>query len=366
MRKIEIVEIENNLLNFFTPAVITAAGFFLWNLFAWPLHLIELDILQIPLGIESYLLDAIIINCSGFLVFLIAFFVFIPRLNVLDADYKEINKSSFIIVLLVFCFAMCYRFLLTVLFDSLGIELFDAMPEFVFSFDLFYDPLFLFFFIIYFVLVTPLFTEIIYRRTVIPLLEDRGLSPFQAVIFSSFGFCLFHLPRFVTNPNFQANMYWFISTFIFGFATGVIYMYTRNIVFPLIYSIIYFSYRLTYTFSIAFDDLFYSLIHNILNFGVLIVGLAVTGYIVWSFIQKPNPEWIKVIKKPSVPQVGRGVVGFLIISSILVGLQILIPNLIDNSFDNNNPVNILLNSIFYLLVFSIPFWLTITSEYAQY
>ena len=136
------------------------------------------------------------INISFFhcLILFIALFVFIPRLNVFDADYKEVNKSGFIIVLLVFCFAMCYRFLLTVLFDFLKIQLYDAMPSFVCSYSKFYDPFFLYFFIIYFVIVTPLFTEIIYRRTVIPLLEDRGLSPFHAVIVSSFGFCLFHLP----------------------------------------------------------------------------------------------------------------------------------------------------------------------------
>jgi hypothetical protein len=41
MRKLEIVEIENSFLNFFTPAMIIATGFFLYNLFVYPLLILQ-------------------------------------------------------------------------------------------------------------------------------------------------------------------------------------------------------------------------------------------------------------------------------------------------------------------------------------
>ena len=54
MPKLEIVEIENSYLNFFTPAIIVAAGYFLFNLIAWPLLFVGQFILSLNiLGAQS-------------------------------------------------------------------------------------------------------------------------------------------------------------------------------------------------------------------------------------------------------------------------------------------------------------------------
>ncbi|MHA2246970.1 MAG: CPBP family glutamic-type intramembrane protease [Candidatus Hodarchaeales archaeon] len=369
MKKIEIVEIENSYLNFFTPAIMIAAGFFLWNLLMWPLSILNLYSEQ--LDIEIYLLNVILEIFSGLLVCLIVYYIFIPHLNVLDADYQRIKSIGLIIVFLVFGLAIFYRLLVTIIFESIGTNIYSVGPWFVFSDRLFHDPRFTILFLIYTLIVFPLFSELVFRRTVIPLLEDRGLSPFHAVLMSSFGFCLLDLPYYVTNPNILANLFWFISTFIFGFATGVIYIFTRNVIFSIIYVIMYTTYRLTNTFGYIFNTNFFFLLRDLFHLAVIPVGLALTGLLIWNFVIKPTPEWIKVIKYPSVPNIRRGTIGFLIISFILVYIQIYVPTTIENFIQEFKKIelillNILLHSIYYLIVFSIPIWLTTKSEYTQY
>lgn len=365
MRKLEIIEIENSYLNFFTPAVIVAVGYFLWNLIIWPLTIFHHYNFG-GINIDSDIFNAILAILSGLLVGLIVYFVFIPRLNVLDVDYKKPDKIGFIIVLFVFGFVIFYRFLMTVLFEFFGTEIYFTMPWFVWNNDLLLDSQFMVLFLIYQLIINPLFTELVYRRTVIPLLEDRGLSPFSAVIISSFGHCLFSLPYYIYNPNYLANLYWFMSTFIFGFATGIIYILTRNVLFPILYATLYYVYRLTDGLGEAFNNDFLLITRDLIHFSVILVGLAITGYIIWNLVNKFDPEWIKLIKCPSVPHVKRGIIGFLVISFILVGSQILVTTIIDNLTKLADLGNIFSHAIFYLIAFSIPFWLTITSEYAQY
>lgn len=302
-------------------------------------------------------------NLSGFLVCVVVYFIFIPRLKVLDADYKKASSVSLFIILLVFWTVIFFRLLLTATVELFGVKIETPFPGFLNSYIQLLDPIFMLFFLLYQLIILPLFTELVYRRTVIPLLEDRGLSSFHAVILSSLGFCFLYLPYYFQTLNTLNNLYWFASTFLFGFATGIIYILTRNILFPILYAIFYHAYRLTDTLGSYFGNEILLLIQNLTNYVTLLAGLVVITYIILKLIGSKSPvNWVNIIKMRSVPNIKRGVIGFFIISLGLTGIQLLMI-LIHKILTYSE--YFIVNTVFYLVAFTIPFWLIIKTEYAQ-
>ncbi len=364
MKKLTIVEIENSYLNFFTSAVCIAAGLFLYSLIAWPLSLLEWVFYIFKINVNFKLMPLILQNLSGALVCVVVYFVFIPRLKVLDADYKKASGVSLFIVLLVFWTVIFFRILLTTTFEVFNVKIEAPFPGFLKSYDQLRNPLFLSFLLMYQLFISPLFTELVYRRTVIPLLEDRGLSPLHAVILSGLGFCFLYLPTYLQTSNPFNSLYWFISTFLFGFATGIIYILTRNILFPILYAAFYHAYRLTDTLGSYFGNELLLTIQNLANYVTLLAGLVVIPYVILKLIVLKSPaNWVNILKMRSVANIKRGVAGFFSISLGLTGIQLLmIPIHKLLTFSEY----FIVNTLFYLVAFTIPFWLIITTEYAQY
>ena len=100
MRKIEIIEIENSFLNFFTPAVLVPVSYFLFNLIAWPSLFLRYLITQSGTDIDLNLVHSVFsilfmsLTCS----ILYYILIYLPRLKVHDSDYKKPSKLSFWIV----------------------------------------------------------------------------------------------------------------------------------------------------------------------------------------------------------------------------------------------------------------------------
>ncbi len=380
MRKIEIIEIENSYLNFFTPTVIIAIGYFLYSLIVYPLVIIQwlsyenkID----PTMIDLYTL--MIPNITCLLIVLFVYFVVIPRLNVVDATYRPISKVSLQIFLLVFFVVVSFRILITYFFDSLGVSTETPSPWYLGekSYALLFDPIFLFLFLIYQLGLNPIFVQLMFRRTAIPLMEDRGLSPFIAVLLSSFGFCLLDLPFYLnimfSGSNFLIVVYWTISTFLYGFGTGIIYVLSRNIKLSILYASSYQIYRIVQILNqYPGKTLEYS-VRFLLEFYIVLIGLISLIIIIW-VLSKSNKvsEWISILKKPSVPNISRGIIGFFVFSFLFALIHYLISTIIEEVAYNKQlmiakyPDIFILYSIFYLIIFSIPFFLTITSEYSRY
>jgi len=367
VKKFNIVEIENSYLNFFTPAVIIATGIFLSNLFSWPASFLYWIIDISDMNVNLDLVKALVANINGVLICLIVYFVFIPHLKVKDVTFRDSNIESFYVVLPVFLIIIFFRIILTFLFEQSGSTIYLMSPWFLSSYSLLLDPSVLILFILYQFFIIPVYTELLYRRTVIPLLEDRGLSPLLAVVLSSLGFCLLFLPEYLATSNYMGTLYWFGSTFLFGLATGFIYIITRNILFPILYAAIYYVYRFTYDFGTFFRDKNLLFIHLFLNIIILIIGFMILIFIIWHLVNREShSRWVNIIKTPSASKITRGVIGYFIISVILVSIHLIAKEYIASSTSSNILGAFIFNTAFYLLAFSIPFWLTITSEYAQY
>ncbi len=369
MRRLQIVEIENSYLNFFTPAVIIAAGFFLFDLILWPLRILQWLTYELEIPLDYDLYSLLIPNISAFLICLIVYFVFIPRLNVLDADSRQVNRTGFVVVSGLFLCAIFFRILLMVSYGYLGVRINFYEFEFPFYISSYYqlsNPVLLSLFFLYRLIALPLFLELIYRRTVIPLMEDRGLSPFHAVILSSVGFIFVFLPDFIRIPNLLGNIFWIWSTFLFGLATGTIYILTRNVIFSILYNALYHAYRLVGEFGYFFQDQLLILILTIINVLVVIGGAILIIYIIVTILNTHTDlNWVSIIKQRSVPNITLGTIGFFIIALVLIGIQVIVTTLINTFALRVYPDFLILYSIFYLIIFSIPFLLTITSEYSQ-
>ncbi|MFX1506555.1 MAG: hypothetical protein ACFFDC_10610, partial [Promethearchaeota archaeon] len=82
--------------------------------------------------------------------------------------------------------------------------------------------------------------------------------------------------------------------------------------------------------------------------------------------KESSQKWVSIIKTHSAPKIGRGIIGYFFISVVLVIIQIFISNIIHTLFSSDIFLIFAAYTLFYFIAFSIPFWLSITSEYAQY
>jgi len=83
------------------------------------------------------------------------------------------------------------------------------------------------------VIGAPLFEELVYRRLLIPLLEERGMTSEGAVMASSIFFTLLHVPADLIQGNITGTVLHISSVVIIGFAVGISYIRTRNVIYPI-------------------------------------------------------------------------------------------------------------------------------------
>ncbi|MHA2307277.1 MAG: hypothetical protein ACXACU_18005 [Candidatus Hodarchaeales archaeon] len=367
-------------MNFFTPTVIIATGHFLYNLFIYPLVIIQWLSYENKIDLSMIDIYTIMIpNITCLLSVLFVYYIIMPRLNVLDAEYQPGRQNSIYIFLVVFFIFVTFRIIVTLFFNTLGVPTGSSSPWYlgIKSYSLLTEPIFLIFFLSYQLLLNPLFTQLLFRRTVIPLMEDRGLSPFLAVILSSIGFTLLDLPFYIDlvlsgNSIFIA-VYWTFSTYLYGLGTGIIYVLTRNIKFSFLYASAYQLYKMILVFDKYFKkELIYSF-KFLTEFYIILVGIIVLFYLLWSLVSRTYVQTtVSILKRSSVPNISRGVLGFLILSILFAVLHHIISEIIDLTTFNselmipNYPDIFILYTVFYLIIFSVPFWITTKSEYTQY
>ncbi|MFX0182857.1 MAG: type II CAAX prenyl endopeptidase Rce1 family protein [Candidatus Hodarchaeota archaeon] len=370
MRKIEIVEIENSFLNFFTPAVLVAISYFFFNLIGWPsiyiLHLLENN--PSIITIDLNLVKLLIYNGFFTLICFSLYYLLIyhPRLKVSDAEFKGFSKYSLYIAISFFFLMILSETIITtiyeIFFSSLEINFSSFIPPEV----LFDNPFYMLLFLIYDIILVTLFIEFVYRRALIPMLEDRGLSPFHAVILAALGSSFIDLPGYALNPNHPVDIYSFCLSIFIGLCAGLIYVSTRNIFFPIV-SVI--CYQVFSTFGlIAPEELL--AIYESLNILLLVISFGIIIIIIYGMLNPSrSPKWLRIIKQPSSPFVMRGVSGFFIISLGLLTLQTIVAKIGRILFvpvrGDVFPEYFIYISIFYAIAFTIPFFLTISTEWAS-
>ncbi|MHA2031985.1 MAG: CPBP family glutamic-type intramembrane protease, partial [Candidatus Kariarchaeaceae archaeon] len=195
-------------------------------------------------------------------------------------------------------------------------------------------------------LVATIFTELLYRRIAIPLLEDRGVSPLLAVILASLGNAFIDIPGLLIS---SAPLTSFVSVmggkFLEGIFLGVTYILTRNILYSIALGFIIETWELL-------PKLFYDL--------APLIAILVIFFFLLYFTLKPDlqdltvKKWKSIIKRKSAPQMTRGIIGYFLISIGLLLVQYFTVVIYAQVI-----------TIVYFFIFLIPFWLIISTEYAR-
>ncbi|MFX0016011.1 MAG: lysostaphin resistance A-like protein [Promethearchaeota archaeon] len=351
--------------NFSTPAIIAAFYLSLQFLVEFAVAFL---LFVIKLTNDIVTSKLLVLITSQIICTMIFIFIIIPFLEVKDVEFNSISYNSFFTFITVFC--LFWAVLIPI---TLGLSVISNISDI--EVDIFRNALplskdpsrSLFSIIIWLIAGTlgvAIFLEYLYRRTLIPLLEKRGMSPFSAVLTSSCAFALVNIPSilgfqitFLRESN-LLNIYLsrydlvgsllyslnlFITTFLLGIACGIVYILTRNIIFSIL--IHCFGILPYYLLELFTDNGIFLSVLGLLIIMVNISGLFITLYTLHSvFIASSQAIWITILKKKSIVDINRGLVGFFIIFLvIIVNIVVFIGLLAEHA---PIPVTLLFNIIF--------------------
>ncbi len=327
-----ISEIENSFLMFFTPAILVAGIYFLFNLLAWPLGYIRNELMNYFMRHDEFF-KFILHSADYIIVFsilvIVFFFIFVPKLKIRIVEPLK--------------FTISYRwgFILLSSLISMGMGIFystyflgkllnrNTLPEFLYQikFTQFFDPLFFLLFFLYSLVFTPLFSEFTFRRTIIPLCEDRGLSPFHSVILAAFGTAMIGIPPIILAALAGTDSLQLLIQFgrdvLIASIAGILYIFTRKIIFPLLFQSAINLYMIFGQFGYYYSNSSFQIIFDFMGIlsilGILFLGLFLLSYKVRT--RFPINEWFKIMKKPSAQYIVKGISGFFGISLFLLLIQ---------------------------------------------
>jgi membrane protease YdiL (CAAX protease family) len=229
------------------------------------------------------------------------------------------------------------------------------------------DSLYFLAFIFYDIILFAIFEEIVFRRALIPTLEDRGSSPFNAVLLAALGSAFIDLPAIFLIPNYPYDVYSFSMVVIRGICAGLIYIATRNIIFPIIFTTVFYINRsLGFFLHGTASD-----VYELLNIVLPLLGVILIVYVLFTLIgKKETPKLLKILRIRSSSKMFKGVIGFLGISLGLLAIQTIVVKtgriLFDTELNGPFPEYFIYICIFYAIAFSIPFFLTISTQWAKH
>lgn len=296
--------------------------------------------------------------------------VIIPFLKIRNTEFKPLSRTSFFKLIAIICLFWAIMIPMTLGFSFLSntcdmdANIYkDALPL---SKDQISNLFIIFLWLAAVTLGTAIFKEYLYRRTLIPLLEERSMSPFTAITISSLVFAFIEIPYalgiqitivehsnhlniYLSRYNLLGSLFYafylFSSAFILGMACGITYILTRNITLSVI--IHCFGILPYYLISLLIATNNEPLLALI---GIIIIimnisGLFIVLYGLWFHYQlSPDAEWLTILKKKSSADIKRGLVGFLaIFLGIVIHLTIFLGLLAEHA---PIPVTVMFHIIF--------------------
>jgi membrane protease YdiL (CAAX protease family) len=187
--------------------------------------------------------------------------------------------------------------------------------------------------LIYFLPLTigaSVYEELIYRRLLIPLLEQRGMSPSPAILSSSLLFALAHLPDDLISANPTGTIMHISAVFFIGISLGLIYVITRNVLYSmLLHGILNFiSFSGPLVNLIANSTL--TLTYNIVYWAIFIVGIGILIFGLWQYLRRQDAEWVILIRERQTNPILFGSIGFLVIGTVSIFVPSLIQTVVVN------------------------------------
>ncbi len=301
-----------------------------------------LIIFLLPFSLDIFLARMIVSFFSSILGIFFIYFILIRLLRLdIDKTQQLPPLRSLKWVVIIFSLLWMSISLITIILDGISSILGRKLPLFT-GFD--YLPvtntdniLIVLFWLLSSTVILASFKEIWYRRTLIPLLEKRGVSTSLSLLSISFLYGLLNtlvelglevrlfqteLFSFATMQDSGTTLFHglhlFIYTFLISLACGTIYIITRNVLYLIIvHSLINLLILLSFfipVLNIQILELAFSIITILLIIGGLFIIL---NSIIHQIPSLPSIiDWNRVIPKFSSKQVNRKFIGFLFFSTL--------------------------------------------------
>jgi hypothetical protein len=151
----------------------------------------------------------------------------------------------------------------------------------------------------------------------IPLLEERGMAPFVAVVASSLIFTFGHLPNDLINGNLAGAVIHMWNVLVIGFVLGLTYILTRNIIFSMIIHGLLNFVSFAGPLILVMENVVLMAVYGLIILLMLLVGIAVAIFAIWQYLRVPTADWVNLIKEKSAINILPGLIGFLIIAAVL-------------------------------------------------
>ncbi|MFW9993615.1 MAG: type II CAAX prenyl endopeptidase Rce1 family protein [Candidatus Odinarchaeota archaeon] len=339
--------------NFSTPASIATSCIILQLALQVPL---STALYFVPLTDNLIVISYLVALVSQILCVILIYLLIIPRLGIRAAKYKKVEGTSLIRALVIFCLAgsiliiisLGFAFLFPIMNEGSNAPFGMMMITNIWAGNLL-DL------VIYASALTigpALFGEVLFRRVLIPLLEDRGMSPLTAATASSLAFALFHIPAIIVRnpesislyqvlsristlirfgslnilteipalflsylgiPLITACMY-FLSAFILGMACAITYILTRNVILALFIHSFGNLLLLSTSSMMSLDG---GIVTIVLILMMLII--IITGFITFIRVLKdfrapdPDRDWVISLKEKSRVKTKTGLVKYLLL-----------------------------------------------------
>lgn len=322
----ELIEKDGKLTNFLTPVssilFITASITFISIIVALLDGLIGIFPVEETLYILwlNLIVDLI---AAAFIIYSV-----IPLLKIRNVEQNPVNIASTwqtlgitsIFYALLLIFQIIFLSLLDIIYPEESQSSYGGITPTAEQFAS--DPTYIILFILVLSFAAPIFEELAFRRVLIETLESRGVSPISAVILSSLAFASAHTPNDLLNGNLRYALEHFFPVFIIGFGMGLSYIFTRNVIYPMLIHGIFngISAISQYAIITVNDYIFITMIVLILM--ILIVGAILGIYtLIVYFSSTKNPKWKKIIKTKSEINILQGSIGFLGIFYVVMFLE---------------------------------------------
>jgi len=276
-----------------------------------------------------------------------------------------ISHKTGLIFCVSFIFYVLSNLVFVIVYSALNLEVTSAYQEMeiLLTADHLSNPFNIALFLGMAVIGAPIAEEYVFRRTVIPLLEERGMAPLAAVTASSLAFTLVHAPNDLIFGSLAGTVQHLWAVFFIGFAAGIAYILTRNVLYPVVIHVLFNGLPFTAYLLSLMEDMTLLAIYELCIIIILIVGLGVGVYAIWKYFKAPTTNWAAAIKKKSPINILPGLLGFLVIFSGLITLEVIVPIFLWVLIPNNALFVIIITTVISVLIIVGPLWLATKAEY---
>ncbi|MFX1510367.1 MAG: lysostaphin resistance A-like protein [Promethearchaeota archaeon] len=361
----QIQERDEGLLNFLSPAIIIIIGLLVLSIGALSLIMFHFFV---PVIIPDPIMASIQMNLVGQIIgIILTLFFLIPYFKLQKVATRTPTVFRTLKVLGVACFALTVAMgLALVLFlvtAALGIPIEHSYGDIILGPQHLSNPWNIALFFATATVGAAVFEELIFRRMLIPSLQQRGMAPTAAVITSSLGFALIHVPNDLINGSPGYVVTHFITTFTIGLMLGLVYVFTQNVIYPMIIHGFINAVAFTELILISINDLNLLLIYSAILLILLFIGIIVGALALFFYFRDPPQRWVLTLKVKSRINIIPGLIGYLIVALSLVSIQVLVEMGVAYAFSPNGFLIYTILIAFYVVYFFILLYIVSITRY---